>query len=159
MAVQITIPTQKPNHITVNITALFLYLVPAAAVRISRNTPLFFISEGVANIDDILRVSDGIMIARGDMGVEIPLEEVPIIQKKLIKNSNVEYILLHPEIRTAYSQYKSCHSSQKHIFLFCLYLHISFSFSQIQISYYMCSLGGYDFIRADTLIHMQGLLP
>ena len=42
-------------------------------------------SEGVANIDDILRVSDGIMIARGDMGVEIPLEEVPIIQKKLIK--------------------------------------------------------------------------
>lgn len=41
--------------------------------------------EGVANIDDILRVSDGIMIARGDMGVEIPLEEVPIIQKELIK--------------------------------------------------------------------------
>ena len=43
MAVQITIPTQKPSHITVNITALFLYLVPAAAVRLSRNTPLFFI--------------------------------------------------------------------------------------------------------------------
>ncbi|MBC8570818.1 pyruvate kinase [Zongyangia hominis] len=41
--------------------------------------------EGVANIDEILRVSDGIMIARGDMGVEIPLEEVPIIQKELIK--------------------------------------------------------------------------
>lgn len=41
-------------------------------------------SEGVDNIDDILRVSDGIMIARGDLGVEIPLQEIPIIQKKLI---------------------------------------------------------------------------
>lgn len=41
-------------------------------------------AEGVDNIDDILRVSDGIMIARGDLGVEIPLQEIPIIQKKLI---------------------------------------------------------------------------
>ncbi|MCI8597035.1 MAG: pyruvate kinase [Lachnospiraceae bacterium] len=43
--------------------------------------------QGVENIDEILRVSDGIMIARGDMGVEIPLEEVPLIQKKLIRKS------------------------------------------------------------------------
>ena len=42
-------------------------------------------TQGVENIDDILRVSDGIMIARGDMGVEIPLEEVPVVQKKLIQ--------------------------------------------------------------------------
>ncbi len=41
--------------------------------------------QGVENIDEILRVSDGIMIARGDMGVEIPLEDVPVIQKKLIQ--------------------------------------------------------------------------
>ena len=40
-------------------------------------------SQGVENIDEILRVSDGIMIARGDMGVEIPLEEVPVLQKML----------------------------------------------------------------------------
>ena len=40
--------------------------------------------EGVENIDDIIKVSDGIMVARGDMGAEIALEEIPSIQKKLI---------------------------------------------------------------------------
>jgi len=43
------------------------------------------IREGVDNIDDIIRVSDGIMIARGDMGVEIPFEELPSIQKSIIR--------------------------------------------------------------------------
>ena len=42
-------------------------------------------AQGVTNIDDIIEVSDGIMVARGDMGVEIPYEEVPVIQKKIIK--------------------------------------------------------------------------
>ena len=41
--------------------------------------------QGVDNIDEILAVSDGIMVARGDMGVELPEEEVPIIQKMIIK--------------------------------------------------------------------------
>ncbi len=44
-------------------------------------------AEGVNNIDEIIRVSDGIMVARGDLGVEIPLEEIPIIQKKLISKA------------------------------------------------------------------------
>lgn len=44
-------------------------------------------AQGVENIDEIIAVSDGIMIARGDMGVEIPLEEVPVIQKLFIKKA------------------------------------------------------------------------
>jgi pyruvate kinase len=45
--------------------------------------------EGVDNLDDILIVSDGLMVARGDLGVEIPIEDVPIIQKLIIEKCNL----------------------------------------------------------------------
>ena len=44
-------------------------------------------AEGVVNIDEIIEACDGVMVARGDMGVEVPLEEGPVVQKKLIKKA------------------------------------------------------------------------
>ena len=44
--------------------------------------------EGIKNIDEIIKASDGIMIARGDMGVSLPIYEIPIIQKVIIRKCN-----------------------------------------------------------------------
>ncbi len=46
--------------------------------------------EGLSNIEDIIRVSAGIMVARGDLGVQIPPERVPIEQKRIIRLCNIE---------------------------------------------------------------------
>lgn len=46
--------------------------------------------QGIENLEEILNVSDGIMVARGDMGVEIPMEEVPVLQKRMIKMAEAQ---------------------------------------------------------------------
>ncbi|WP_459129604.1 pyruvate kinase [Guggenheimella bovis] len=45
--------------------------------------------EGVANLDEIIKVSDGIMVARGDLGMEMPIEDVPMTQKEMIRKANL----------------------------------------------------------------------
>ena len=45
--------------------------------------------EAVQNLDDIINVFDGVMVARGDLGVELPLERVPVIQKDIIKKAGL----------------------------------------------------------------------
>ncbi|MEW5815466.1 MAG: pyruvate kinase, partial [Spirochaetota bacterium] len=61
----------------------------------SRNSHILVIAkiedqEGLDNIEEIIRVSDGIMVARGDLGVQLPTEEIPLVQKRIIGKCNAQ---------------------------------------------------------------------
>ncbi len=58
--------------------------------------------DAVENIDEIIEVSDGIMVARGDLGIEVPYYEVPTIQKKLIKKANEACIPVSLQLKCFY---------------------------------------------------------
>lgn len=47
-------------------------------------------TQGLENLEEIMEASDGIMVARGDMGVEVAMEEVPVFQKRMIKKALVQ---------------------------------------------------------------------
>jgi pyruvate kinase len=49
-------------------------------------------AQAIGQLDEILKVADGVMVARGDLGVEIPLEQVPLLQKKIIKKANEAHV-------------------------------------------------------------------
>ena len=66
----------------------------------AKNSPMKIIAkiestQGINNIEEILAAADGIMVARGDMGVEVPFEDVPVIQKDMIKlaESKGKYVI------------------------------------------------------------------
>jgi pyruvate kinase len=68
-------------------TAKDVLLAKAAIARARKNVPVIAKLEkpqAIENLDEILRVSDGVMVARGDLGVEMSLEKVPVIQKLII---------------------------------------------------------------------------
>ena len=67
----------------------FLAAVQAAAHGLGFEFPMKRIYETVLIFDEILESADAVMIARGDLGVETPIEELPVIQKKLIQKANI----------------------------------------------------------------------
>ena len=54
---------------------------------------------GVDNIDEICEIADGIMVARGDLGVEIPFEDLPLCQKRIVKTARRHRIINFYELK------------------------------------------------------------
>ncbi|MFC1892630.1 pyruvate kinase [Chloroflexota bacterium] len=84
---------QKPDYLAISFVSSAQDIFAVRAVLSEHNADIPVISkiergQAVRNFDDILSASDGIMVARGDLGVDIPLERVPLIQKEIIQKCN-----------------------------------------------------------------------
>lgn len=84
---------QKPDYLAISFVSSAEDIFAVKAVLSEHDTDIPVISkierrQAVKNFDDILSASDGIMVARGDLGVDIPLERVPLIQKEIIQKCN-----------------------------------------------------------------------
>jgi pyruvate kinase len=84
---------QQPDYIAVSFVTGVKDIEGVRSILQENNAPVPIIAkiergEAVSNINGILAASDGIMVARGDLGVEIPLERVPLVQKDIIQKCN-----------------------------------------------------------------------
>ncbi len=84
---------QKPDYLAISFVSSAEDIFAVRAVLSEHNVDIPLISKiervhAVKHSDDILSASDGIMVARGDLGVDIPLERVPLIQKEIIQKCN-----------------------------------------------------------------------
>jgi pyruvate kinase len=84
---------QKPDYLAISFVSNDEDVSAVKAVLSETNADIPVISkiervQAVKDFDDILSISEGIMVARGDLGVDIPLERVPLIQKEIIQKCN-----------------------------------------------------------------------
>ena len=84
---------QKPDYLAISFVSSAEDVFAVKAVLREQNVNIPVISkvervQAVKDFDDVLSASDGIMVARGDLGVDVPLEKVPLIQKDIIRNCN-----------------------------------------------------------------------
>lgn len=84
---------QKPDYLAISFVSSAEDVLAVTAVLHEHNAGIPVISkiervQAVKDFDDILSASDGIMVARGDLGVDVPLERVPLIQKEIIRKCN-----------------------------------------------------------------------
>jgi pyruvate kinase len=85
--------TQQPDYMALSFVTSMQDIADVRAILRENNADIPIVAkiergEAVGNFSSILANSDGIMVARGDLGVDIPLEKVPLVQKEIIKKCN-----------------------------------------------------------------------
>jgi pyruvate kinase len=85
--------SQQPDYLALSFVTSAQDIAEVRAILRENNADIPIITkiergEAVSNFSTILAISDGVMVARGDLGVDIPLEKVPLVQKEIIKKCN-----------------------------------------------------------------------